>query len=106
MTLATLSLDTDTLKKLSPPWWGAIAGAVAAGATLAPNHRILGGALGGLAMFYIAKKLTGPCCAECAGASSSAATPDSPPSLRTDARAMVSGIPASDCASCGIDDYS
>lgn len=47
-------LSVDDLKKLSPAWWGAIAGAVAAGATLLPNQRLLGGLGGGVAMFLAA----------------------------------------------------
>jgi hypothetical protein len=46
----------DKLKKISPQWWGAIAGATAAGAMLA-----------------FAVKQSAPCCAECAQSSSGVA---------------------------------
>jgi hypothetical protein len=58
----------DSLTKLSPGWWSAIAAATAAGAALFDGARILGGLACGGAMFYIAKKASGPCCAECADA--------------------------------------
>lgn len=58
----------ESLTKLSPGWWSAIAAATAAGAALFDGARILGGLACGGAMFYIAKKASGPCCAECADA--------------------------------------
>lgn len=60
-------MNLDALKKLSPAWWGAIAGAVAAGASLFPDSRLVGGVAAGAAMFYVAKKVSAPCCAACAG---------------------------------------
>lgn len=55
-----------------PQWWGAIAGAVAAGAVLVPNHRVLAGAGAGVAMLLLAVRpwaspaASTPCCQECA----------------------------------------
>jgi hypothetical protein len=56
----------EELKKLSPAWWGAIAAAIGAGATLFPESRLVAGAVAGAAMFVVARKMS-PCCAECAG---------------------------------------
>lgn len=58
-------LDLDHVKKLSPGWLAAIAGAAAAGATIVPGHRILAALGFGGAMFVVALKLT-PCCDGCA----------------------------------------
>lgn len=55
------------LKSISPQWWGAIAGAVVAGATVFADSRVLGGAAAGAAMFYLARRFSAPCCAACAG---------------------------------------
>jgi hypothetical protein len=105
--MSLLPTMTD-LKKLSPAWWGAVAGAVAAGASLAPNARILGGAAGGAAMLLLAHKMSSPCCAECAGAaaSSGAASSESAPTslLSSNMPAMAKGC--TDCASSGIDELS
>lgn len=56
----------DELKKLSPGWWGAIAAAIGAGATLFPESRVVAGVVAGAAMFVVARRF-GACCAECAG---------------------------------------
>jgi len=56
----------EELKRLPPAWWGAIAGAVAAGATLFPNHRVFGGLGAGALVYFLARKATQPCCADCA----------------------------------------
>lgn len=63
----------DDFKNLPPAWLGAIAGAVAAGAALFPDNRIAGGLGAGALVFFIARKATKPCCAECESASSGAA---------------------------------
>lgn len=57
----------DELKKLSPGWWGAIAAAIGAGATLFPESRVVAGVVAGAAMLVVARKVSAPCCAECAG---------------------------------------
>lgn len=58
-------MDLDHIKKLSPEFLGAIAGAAAAGAVIFPEHRIIGAlGLGGV-MLFIALKMT-PCCDGCA----------------------------------------
>lgn len=65
----------NALKSISPQWWGAIAAATAAGASVFDGNRILGGlALGG-AMLYLARKASAPCCAACAGEGDHAETP-------------------------------
>jgi hypothetical protein len=63
----------DKLKKISPQWWGAIAGATAAGATVLDSNRLLGGLVAGGAMLAFAVKQSAPCCAECAQSSSGVA---------------------------------
>lgn len=74
-----MTLDLDHVKKLTPGWWGAIAGAAAAGATLVPSSRVLAGAAGGVAMLLVALHLT-PCCDGCAaGQGCGASAPADPP---------------------------
>lgn len=69
----------NALKSVSPAWWGAIAGAVVAGATILPDARIVGGIGAGIAMFVLARKMSAPCCAGCAdSASRSPVAQDSP----------------------------
>jgi hypothetical protein len=60
-----MTLDLAHVKRISPGWWGAIAGVAAAGAALVPSARILAGLLGGGAMFALALHQT-PCCDGCA----------------------------------------
>jgi hypothetical protein len=73
----------DEFKSLPPAWLGAIAGAVAAGATLVPEHRLLAGALAGAGVFLLARHASKPCCAECASASSSSAQAPAPAAAAT-----------------------
>lgn len=61
-----MTLSLDTLRNVSPSWWGAVAGAAVAGAALVPSARLLAGAIGGGALLALAIKFSGPCCAECA----------------------------------------
>jgi hypothetical protein len=79
-------IDSEHVKRISPEFWGAIAGAVAAGAILFPSSRVIGGAIGGAAMFVVALKLT-PCCDGCAkgqgcGARESIALEVTPPAVQ------------------------
>lgn len=60
-----LDFHFENVKRISPGFWGAIAGAAAAGATIWSGNRVLGGLLAGGAMFLVALKLT-PCCDGCA----------------------------------------
>jgi hypothetical protein len=57
--------DIDHLRALPIGWWGAIAGAAVAGATLFPSARVLAGAAAAAGMLTLAVKLT-PCCDGCA----------------------------------------
>jgi hypothetical protein len=49
------------LRSLSPGWWGAVAGAAAAGATIVPGHRFLAAAIGGVALLAVALSQAAPC---------------------------------------------
>jgi hypothetical protein len=92
----------ETLKKLSPQWWGAIAAAVAAGASVFSNHRILGGLALGAGMLYVAKRASEPCCAACAGEGDHASEPEAPFDINT-LFAKVKAVmpaPASSCPDC------
>jgi hypothetical protein len=60
-----LDFHFENVKRISPGFWGAIAGAAAAGATVFSTNRVLGGLVAGGAMFLVALKLT-PCCDGCA----------------------------------------
>lgn len=93
----------ETFTSLSPAWWGAIAGAIAAGATLFPESRIIGGIGGGIAMLFVAKKISAPCCADCAGASTDTEQPKAvEPTVSLPALAdFAASSPATSCASCG-----
>jgi hypothetical protein len=63
--LEAVGLDPHKVKNISAGFWAAIAGAAAAGATVFSGNRIVGGLVGGAAMFLIALRLA-PCCAGCA----------------------------------------
>jgi hypothetical protein len=94
----------DSLKKLSPQWWGAIAAAAAAGATVFAEHRVLGGlALGG-AMLWLARKASAPCCASCAGQGDteqqSQSSPFDPILVLSGAAAKVQSAPSGSCNGC------
>lgn len=54
------------IEDISPTWWGAIAGAVAAGAVAVPTHRVLAGAALGGAVLWLALRRLAPCCQSCA----------------------------------------
>lgn len=81
----------EEFKSLSPAWLGAIAGAIAAGATLFPEHRILGGLGAGAVVFFIARRASGPCCDECAAQTQQVQTQAQPVAvaLATDEGAYV-----------------
>lgn len=66
--MTTTSLLT-CIRELDVSWYGAAAGAAAAGAALVPDHRILAGLLAGAAVLALgmSRKKSGACCAECAG---------------------------------------
>lgn len=53
------------LKRITPEWWGAIAGAVAASVMLFPGSRVIAGLIGGGAMLAVARHVTKPCCDGC-----------------------------------------
>lgn len=87
----------QTLQRLTPGWFSAIAGAAIAGATLVPHHRILAGLGAGVSMLAIAIALT-PCCDGCAagqgcGASVTAKPPTLPPAVVVDDAGPVSTPP-------------
>lgn len=74
MTLDELKTEaTEALARaraLPPGWWGAIAGAAAAGATIFPAARVRAGVVTGVAALAVALWQTRPrgaCCASCAG---------------------------------------
>jgi hypothetical protein len=79
-------MNLDTIKNISPAWWGVVAGAVAAGATLFADHRLVGGLGAGAVALYFAAKKSAPCCAACA----EAATPTAPSS--TDSKLASAAI--------------
>ena len=58
------------LEQIGPQWWGAIAGAAAAGAVIVPSHRIIAGLAAGAAVAWLAlgrpMPTKAPCCASCA----------------------------------------
>jgi hypothetical protein len=84
----------DSLRKLPPAWWGAIAGAAVAGATLFPSARLLGGLGAAGLVLYVAHKATAPCCADCAGVEASQQSQMAP-------QMMQGGMPASEgCVGC------
>lgn len=92
-------------KSISPQWWGAIAAAVAAGAAVFADHRILGGLAAGGAMLYLAKKASAPCCAACAGETEHDATESSTLDLGELFGLSSSGLsgnrtPSSTCVGC------
>jgi hypothetical protein len=66
----------DKLKRMSPAWYGAAAGAAVAGATLFPDARLFSGLLGAGAVLALGLYVT-PCCDSCADAAADAshATP-------------------------------
>lgn len=53
------------IKRITPAWWGAIAGAAVVGATLFPATRVIAGAIAGGAMLAVANHVTKPCCDGC-----------------------------------------
>lgn len=58
----------ERVQKVPAMWWGAVAGAAAAGATIFPDARVIAAlALGG-GMLALAVKLAVPCCSDCAEA--------------------------------------
>jgi hypothetical protein len=64
----------DKARNLDVGWYGAAAGAAAAGAALFPQSRIGAGLVGGLLVLAIGIWRT-PCCADCAGARPAAELP-------------------------------
>jgi hypothetical protein len=91
--------DMEALKTLGPAWWGAIAGAIAAGASLLPDSRLLGGAAGGVAMYLVARKLAAPCGCHGEATSSGTASSDIASSSSAD-RTVLSEARTSDCPDC------
>lgn len=73
----------DKIKKLDVAWYGAAAGAAAAGAALVPNHRIFAGIVGGALVLAIGVWRS-PCCAGCAEATSSPAPAEGKPAPESD----------------------
>lgn len=65
------------MKSITPVWWGAIAAAAAAGATIVPAHRVGAALVGGSAMLTLAL-WNAPCCSDCAAAAAKAAAASSP----------------------------
>lgn len=93
---------TFDIKRITPGWWGAIAGAVAAGASLFPNGRLIGGAAAGAAMFLLAKKMT-PCCDGCAagqGCGDDVQSADAPPTFMTAPTAGSTSSSGAPCLTC------
>jgi hypothetical protein len=54
------------LRALSPGWWGAVAGAAAAGATIYPGRRLIAAAVGAVGVLAIAIWRDPGACATCA----------------------------------------
>jgi len=66
--------ELEHLRALPIGWWGAVAGAAVAGATLFPETRVLAGGAAAAAMLLLALKLT-PCCAGCAAGAGCGSSP-------------------------------
>lgn len=89
-----MTFDLDHVKRITPGWWGAIAGVAGGAAALFPGRRVLAGAIAGAALFGLALHMT-PCCDGCAGGqgcggAAPPTAPSSPPIVPTD-RAAAAG---------------
>jgi hypothetical protein len=82
------AFDLDKVKRISPGWWGAVAGAAAAGAALVPSSRLLAGALAAGAVFALALRNT-PCCEGCAAGAGCAPTDTTSPPRATPTDVVV-----------------
>jgi hypothetical protein len=85
----------DKLKRMSPAWYGAAAGAAVAGATLFPDARLFSGLFGAGAVLALGLYVT-PCCDSCADAA--AATDTSHASSQDAPAPAASSAP---CQGCG-----